>query len=256
MNGKINISDELIAKYLSGMASPDEEAAVLDYLSENDEHLEDLLNMSTAIELQHKDNDNSKTAIQRPKHRYLWYVPAAAAAIALFILIGTFLFHPKQLPDNQLVQEETITNSTQTPAPVSIDSTDTEESTTPASTQRNPIPKIQEPKHYADSARKRNYATMLYPSTKVTSVSEQRQSVTFRWNTDAVDIHLQVKSSDNQTLVDQKLGAAKYYGLSLPKETDTLKWQATFTYSDGTSSTKEGTIIRWDTGINSNSNEK
>ena len=45
-----NVTDEMIARYLSGVASPDEEAAVLDYMSENDDRLDDLLAMTAAIE--------------------------------------------------------------------------------------------------------------------------------------------------------------------------------------------------------------
>ena len=44
-----NVTDEMIARYLSGVASPDEEAAVLDYMSENDDRLDDLLAMTAAI---------------------------------------------------------------------------------------------------------------------------------------------------------------------------------------------------------------
>ena len=45
-----HISDEVLARYLSGKATAEEETAVLDYLSENDERVEDLLAMSAAIE--------------------------------------------------------------------------------------------------------------------------------------------------------------------------------------------------------------
>ena len=52
----------MIARFLSGKATPEEELAVLDYMSENDERIEDLLAMSAAVE-QYKESK------QRQKYR-------------------------------------------------------------------------------------------------------------------------------------------------------------------------------------------
>ena len=67
-----NVTDEMIARYLSGVASPDEEAAVLDYMSENDDRLDNLLAMTAAIE----QNEGGK---QRKRVRPLWPAISAAA---------------------------------------------------------------------------------------------------------------------------------------------------------------------------------
>ena len=81
-----NVTDEMIARYLSGVASPDEEAAVLDYMSENDNRLDDLLAMTAAIE----QNEGVK---QRKRVRSLWPAISAAACITLLLGVGLSLWH-------------------------------------------------------------------------------------------------------------------------------------------------------------------
>ena len=81
-----NVTDEMIARYLSGVASPDEEAAVLDYMSENDDRLDDLLAMTAAIE----QNEGVK---QRKRVCPLWPAISAAACITLLLGVGLSLWH-------------------------------------------------------------------------------------------------------------------------------------------------------------------
>jgi hypothetical protein len=90
-----HISDEVLARYLSGKATAEEETAVLDYLSENDERVEDLLAMSAAIETTRQQDDkttrlrDNKTTRVRP----LWPVISAAASVALLIGVGIAIWH-------------------------------------------------------------------------------------------------------------------------------------------------------------------
>lgn len=81
-----NVTDEMIARYLSGVASPDEEAAVLDYMSENDDRLDDLLAMTAAIE----QNEGVK---QKKRIRPLWPAISAAACVALLLGVGFALYN-------------------------------------------------------------------------------------------------------------------------------------------------------------------
>ena len=81
-----NVTDEMIARYLSGVASPDEEAEVLDYMSENDDRLDNLLAMTAAIE----QNEGGK---QRKRVRPLWPAISAAACITLLLGVGLSLWH-------------------------------------------------------------------------------------------------------------------------------------------------------------------
>lgn len=87
---QVKVTDEMIAHYLSGKATPEEESAVLDYMSENDEHLEGLLAMSAAIEATSQRGQKSK--IVRP----LWPALSAAASVALLIGVGITLWHNSQ----------------------------------------------------------------------------------------------------------------------------------------------------------------
>ena len=63
MEDNKHISDELLAKYLSGKASAEEEEWVLDYLAENDENLEDFLTMATAAKMQHQGDKLQRSII-------------------------------------------------------------------------------------------------------------------------------------------------------------------------------------------------
>ena len=74
MEDNKHISDELLAKYLSGKASAEEEERVLDYLAENDENLEDFLTMATAAKMQRQEEQIPE------KHHHYWIKWAAAAA--------------------------------------------------------------------------------------------------------------------------------------------------------------------------------
>lgn len=81
MQGKEHITDEQLARYLSGRATPEEEAAVLDYLSESDEHLDDFLAMSAAVEV-------NKAGVHKRHVRPLWPALSIAASVILFLCIG------------------------------------------------------------------------------------------------------------------------------------------------------------------------
>ena len=76
-----HITDEQLARYLSGRATPEEEAAVLDYLSESDEHLDDFLAMSAAVEV-------NKAGEHKRHIRPLWPSLSIAASVILFLCIG------------------------------------------------------------------------------------------------------------------------------------------------------------------------
>lgn len=98
---QVKVTDEMIARYLSGKATPEEESAVLDYLSENDERFEDLLAMSAAIELnstESKENASVKLSpftshLSPQRKRPLWPALSAAASVALLIGVGIAIWH-------------------------------------------------------------------------------------------------------------------------------------------------------------------
>lgn len=96
----IHVTDEMLARYLSGKATPEEESVVLDYLSENDERVEDLLAMSAAIETCSTGVEESKSQkVEESKGRRvrpLWPALSAAASVAILIGVGVALFHHHQ----------------------------------------------------------------------------------------------------------------------------------------------------------------
>lgn len=247
-----NISDELLAKYMSGQATPAEEAAVLDYLAESDENLEDFLQMSAAVEA----NQAPKARAQRDNRSYFkWIAVAAAAALLVFVCLFAWM-HQKQ--DNiEIAQKE---NPTQYANPSNTKAADSAEMPTndvPTTLEKNAelIPDMVEPKTYADSSRKRNYANMIYPSSKLTSISQEKKSLIFRWNTDAVDIRFSVKDDKGNLITEKQLEAVKYFPFAIPDDKDTLHWQAIFTYADGTTTVRKGSIIRWDVAISGNNSQ-
>lgn len=109
---QVNVTDEMIARYLSGKATPEEESAVLDYMSENDDHLEDLLAMSAAIETNSIEAEKSKgknvEETRNRKVRPLWPALSIAASIALIICITLPLWRTEQLQPSVVASEHTL----------------------------------------------------------------------------------------------------------------------------------------------------
>jgi hypothetical protein len=81
-----HISDEMLTRWLCGQSTPDEEAAVLDYLAESDEHLDGLLTVSASVRL----TEEAKP-VSRVKH--LWPTVSVAASVALLLGIGIGLWN-------------------------------------------------------------------------------------------------------------------------------------------------------------------
>lgn len=246
MNNKpIDISDELLAKYLSGKTSPEEEEMVLSYLGDNEDGLEDLKNITASVELHHTMQKRNSS-----KNVWKWVAGiASAAAVAMLVVTGIYFSKQDNGSGNTFVQNQQTSTQQDSLKTVTADTSKVTDADNEINRESPQTPSYVEPKHYADSAKKKNYANMIYPPSKLQSISNQKKSVSFRWNTDAIDVHLSVKSGDERVLIDQKLGPVRYFNFTLPDPDDTLKWQAVFTYADGSSTTKEGTIIRWDVGL-------
>lgn len=108
---QVNVTDEMIARYLSGKATPEEESAVLDYMSENDERLDDLLAMSAAIETNsievEKPKGKNVEESRNRKVRPLWTALSIAASIALVICITLPLWRTEQ-PQPAIAAEHTL----------------------------------------------------------------------------------------------------------------------------------------------------
>ncbi len=243
MKKKEQISDELLAKYMSGKASSEEEEAVLQYLAENDEHLDDFLNMVAAVELQR----GKKKSIENKNvwKRVLW-TASAAAAIAVLVVVGVFAFHHTEDDKGQLAQQEQTGQSQSSHTPTTV--SDSVESNTDNTKikqdklEKGLLPAIQEPKHYADSVLKKNYAQMIFPLQKQTTISADKPSVTFRWRTDACKVHLLVTSDSGRVLADELLENKNAYKMKIADGQQKLNWSAAFTFPDGSTMEKSGEI--------------
>ena len=97
MENKKEISDELLAKYLSGQCTEAEESEVLDYMSQSDEHIDDLTNIVAAIETQKKTTRLATKTVTRR------FIPWSAAASVL-LLIGLAWFFATRNNGMQVTQ--------------------------------------------------------------------------------------------------------------------------------------------------------
>ena len=100
---QVKVTDEMIARYLSGKATPEEESAVLDYMSENDERLNDLLAMSASVE-----QFGGQQFEQKKRIRPLWTALSIAASIALVICITIPLWKTEQSQPSLIATEHTL----------------------------------------------------------------------------------------------------------------------------------------------------
>ncbi len=101
MENKKGISDELLAKYLSGQCTEAEESEVLDYMSQSDENIDDLTNIVAAIEAQKKA---ASLATKKETHRF---IPWAAAASVL-LLVGLAWFFTTRNNGMQMTQSPAL----------------------------------------------------------------------------------------------------------------------------------------------------
>lgn len=89
------VTDELIATYLSGNATKEEENLVLDYMGESEEHLDSLLAVADALRVQQESTHHKRKPLQEantflplqkpPIHRYIY---SAAASVAILLVVG------------------------------------------------------------------------------------------------------------------------------------------------------------------------
>lgn len=114
------ITDELIAKYISGTTTEQEDNLIHDYLAKNPEFADDLLDIATALRHQHKHEEavgtvesrqpqETEHVISMPRRTYY----AIAASIVVLISIGMLIFKPFFL--NETEQPQLVNANTKTP---------------------------------------------------------------------------------------------------------------------------------------------
>lgn len=241
MDKKEQMSDELLAKYMSGKASPEEEAVVLDYLADNEENLDDFLNMTASIELQHGKEKTGNA--QKIWKKIIWGV-SAAAAIALLVIVGVFAFNHESNQGEEFAQKKQTTQTQNDKSTTSVrdtlDSSKDHKQISSKSIENIQTPAIHEPKLYADSAKKKNYANMIYPASKLTSISNEKKSVNFRWSTDAEKVILKITNLKGEELISKELKGQKGYSYMLAESH--VCWETIFCFENGKRISKSGEL--------------
>lgn len=113
-----NITDELIAKYICGNTTEEEESLIHEYLARNPEFADELLDIATALRQQQKKDDEAQCIDEQPKEAKRVFIAnrrtfyAVAASIVLLIGIGFLVFRPFSNKDQG--QSPVLVNSQET----------------------------------------------------------------------------------------------------------------------------------------------
>ncbi len=255
MMSKYEISDELIAKYMSGKASQEEADAVMEYLSQKDERVDDFLNECAAVELHHNDT-KAVGGKHRALHRW-WVAVAGAAAVATVVLVAVFAFRKEDGPlmadqerqsvdstlvnaGNNVEEDETYwAETTPKDEPASPKIVNTEDKNEQVSPQI--LHSGEERKNYAGEVRKENMATMVFPS--LNEVEINKRSVTFRWNSDAETITLYICNEVGTVLQKIDVSGKSLYRYQIPDAFLSIDWKMLFEFDDAPSVEKSGRIF-------------
>ena len=251
MENDNNISDELLAKYLSGSTTPEETEQVLAYLADNDENIEDFSTICEAVECQH---DAEKSVHQRRlRRRILWIGSSAAAAVAAIIIC---LFALKMGGDgsnaNLLADtNDSIRKGAEVALPISNDSLENSKVKPSNGTEKDVIDsriavqKEASAPSYADGMARTHFARMIYPFKEVQYVAAGRKSVGFKWDSDAVKVRLTIRNddADEKILLDEWIAGSDHFNWSLPPiEDHVFSWEMVFVFEDGTTVIRQGQL--------------
>ena len=104
------ITDELIAKYISGKTNEEEDNLIHEYLAHHPEYANDLLDVATALRHQHQQE--TKHIQLRPRRIF---IAAAAASIVILIGIGLLVLKPfaKNEPEQPILAETSVDTPSQ-----------------------------------------------------------------------------------------------------------------------------------------------
>lgn len=127
MEKKNSITDEQIVSFLSGTASEEEQNAVLEYVAESDENLDELMSIAEAV-YKHRKSRHEKLqaseqlAHQQPtaKHAIIWRKPKpivwrVAASVAVVLVAGGLLFALAGRGSNPETGNQFAINTTENP---------------------------------------------------------------------------------------------------------------------------------------------
>lgn len=117
MEQKHNITDEQIARFLSGTASEEEKNAILEYMSQSDENIDELMSIADAVQAQRNNHQAVKPSGNRT---VAWRIAASVAVILL--AGGAWILLRDHGVDLETPSSTTVAMNT-TPAPTPVPST-------------------------------------------------------------------------------------------------------------------------------------
>lgn len=241
-----NLSDELLAKYLSGKTSPEETEQVLSFLAENDGNLDDFTQICAAIEVQ-KSAEKAAFAQKRAVRRRILWVASSAAAIALIVVVALFAFQPNENDDRMAQQTDSAQNSIFVPKSESFDNQNDSiaKGVEEKSKALAPNWRGEPSKNYAEGTSKMGFCTMITPSQNVSSVSSHRTYFDFSWSTDAVRETLILKDENGRIIHREEMQNEDYVKFKVAdyQKYGKLSWTLVLTYSSGATETKTGDIV-------------
>ena len=240
MENNHDISDELLAKYLSGKASPEERETVLAYLAENDERVEDFANMTAAVELQ---CDAEAAMIKRQRTvRRMWVGVSAAAVVVLavcFFAVRNLLPTSPESGD-VLVASNTDSVTINVVEPVENDSL-TKDNVASQSAQPNWQGLAQ--KNYAVGDSKSGYCKVVVPKQQEYRISSQQSFFDFSWHTDAEKQLFELKTTSGQVLYSEAADGYVRFSAEDYRQYGHLVWNLKVTFAVDSPWEMGGTIV-------------
>jgi hypothetical protein len=236
MENNHDISDELLAKYLSGKASPEERETVLAYLAENDERVEDFANMTAAVELQ---CDAEAAMIKRQRTvRRMWVGLSAAAvviaAVCFFAVRNLLSTRPED--GGVLIAGNTDSATVNVVEPVENDSL-MKEISNPQSAQPNWQGFDQ--KNYASKEAKTGYCTIVVPKNQEYRIGAKQSHFDFNWHTDAVRQQFELRTVNGQVVYSATADGYVDFNATEYRKYGQLAWNLKVTFADDS---------QWETG--------
>lgn len=261
MENKFEISDELLAKYISGTASESETAQVLAYFSQNDELANDFVNICAAIELQ-KNIDKQlkiKKSTQKRSRKPLWFAISAIAAAVAIVVVCLFTLPQSQessqiaqsIDTKPLAQTVSQTDTAAVSEKIEPDGVLPEKEATPENVSKSDeqglIPQMNHAQNYAATESRSNFCTMIVPRKEKHTVvcSDLDKSFDFRWSSDAKNATLILKDKTGKTILKKNLHGNKTFGIKLLDyyKYETIVWSLDLEYENGSEEHKTGTLF-------------
>ncbi len=237
MESNHNISDELLAKYLSGKATPEESEVVLAYLAEHDERVEDFASMVAAVELQRDAEAAMKT--RRRTLRRMWVGVSAAAAVVLAVCFFAVRTMQPRSDDGNLVATNADTAAVIVPEQNMPDTLMEEPSVSPANPNWHGLAQ----KNYAVGDSKSGYCKVVVPKQQEYRISSQQSFFDFSWHTDAEKQLFELKTTSGQVLYSEAADGYVRFSAEDYRQYGHLVWNLKVTFAVDSPWEMGGTIV-------------